>query len=286
MNRLQIFLLVSLILVVVLLVGGGLGGYYTWSLHQKNLSLEAKNKELQTLVTTTSGDLASTTARLQEEAAKTNELFSQVSTIASTVGTLDKLSKTDKELLKKYSKIYFLNENYIPARLATITPAFLYNPKAPFLIHASVWPYLERMIVAASSSGINLQINSAYRSFGTQAALKSNYKVVFGSGANKFSADQGYSEHQLGTTVDITTPSVAPTSLNFAKTPAYDWLLKNAYSYGFILSYPKENTYYQYEPWHWRFVGVALATKLHEENKFFYNYPQRLIDTYLVNIFD
>lgn len=282
----KVWLAVYFVLIVVLLVGTSAGGYFSWSLYQKNLVLEAKNQELQDLVATTTNNLASTTARLQTEVERNNALSDQVSSIAGTVGTLDKLSKTDKELLKKYSKIYFLNENYVPEKLATITPAFLYNPKIPFQIHASVWPYLERMILAASSSGISLEINSAFRSFVTQASLKSNYEVVYGSGANKFSADQGYSEHQLGTTVDLTADGVAPNSLNFAKSKSYDWLLVNAYKYGFILSYTKDNTYYQYEPWHWRFVGVQLATKLHEENKNFYDYPQRFIDAYLINIFD
>ena len=277
---------ISIVLILVVVIGGGVGGYFYWQLQTKNLSLENKNKELLSLVATTSNNLASTTARLQDETAKTNALSDQVSNIATTVGTLDKLSKTDKELLKKYSKIYFLNENYVPANLATITPAFLYNPKTSFQIHAQVLPYLERMIIDASSSGVSLQINSAYRSFGTQASLKSNYRVVYGLGANKFSADQGYSEHQLGTTVDLTAEGVAPTSLAFAKSKSYDWLINNAYKYGFILSYPPNNSYYQYEPWHWRFVGVALATKLHTENKYFYDYPQRFIDAYLVNIFD
>jgi len=57
--------------------------------------------------------------------------------------------------------------------------------------------------------------------------------------------------------------------LKFNKTKAYQWLLNNAYKYGFILSYPENNEYYIYEPWHWRFVGIKLATKLHNENKFF-----------------
>ncbi|PJC82708.1 hypothetical protein CO006_02150, partial [Candidatus Roizmanbacteria bacterium CG_4_8_14_3_um_filter_35_14] len=61
---------------------------------------------------------------------------------------------------------------------------------------------------------------------------------------------------------------------------------ENAYKYGFILSYPKQNTYYQFEPWHWRFVGMTLATKLHDTNQYFYNLAQREIDLYLISIFD
>ncbi|MFA6476086.1 MAG: M15 family metallopeptidase [Candidatus Paceibacterota bacterium] len=276
---------ILLILVIVLALGVAAGAYYSWLFHQKNLVLETKNRELQNLVATTTGDLASTTARLQAETERTNALSEEVSSIAGTVGTLNKLSQTDKELLKKYSKVYFLNEHYAPANLATVTPAFWINHE-PQLIHFSVAPYLEKLLERASSSGIDLRVSSAFRSFGTQTKIKANYKITYGSGANKFSADQGYSEHQLGTTVDFGTPSINGDYNKFGKTTSFTWLTENAYRYGFIMSYPPDNSYYQYEPWHWRFVGVALATKLHEENKYFYNYPQRLIDVYLVNIFD
>ncbi len=139
-----------------------------------------------------------------------------------------------------------------------------------------------------AASTTTIQIASAYRSFDTQESLKTSYKVIYGAGsANQFSADQGYSEHQLGTAVDLITPSMKGSlTTAFDKTPASLWLNDNAYKYGFILSYPKGNTYYQYEPWHWRFVGVQLATRLHNENKHFYDLDQRDINTYLVNIFD
>ena len=127
---------------------------------------------------------------------------------------------------------------------------------------------------------------SAFRSFDTQASLKSGYKITYGSGANKFSADQGYSEHQLGTSVDFTTPDVGGNFSKFQTDPAYQWLQNNAHHYGFILSYPEENTYYKFEPWHWRFVGVELASDLHGENKYFYDMDQREIDTYLIKLFD
>ncbi|MEK7495870.1 MAG: D-alanyl-D-alanine carboxypeptidase family protein, partial [Patescibacteria group bacterium] len=85
------------------------------------------------------------------------------------------------------------------------------------------------------------------------------------------------------------TPMFSRIFIIYLKTPlqaARLWLTENAYKYGFILSYPKQNTYYRFEPWHWRFVGVALATKLHDGNKYFYDLSQREIDQYLVSIFD
>ena len=110
--------------------------------------------------------------------------------------------------------------------------------------------------------------------------------MLYGSGANQFSAEQGYSEHQLGTTVDLTTSEVGELSVKLDATPAYQWLTANAYRYGFILSYPKGNAFYQYEPWHWRFVGVTLATKIAVAGTHFYEMLQNDIDANLVNIFD
>ncbi|MBI1974709.1 MAG: M15 family metallopeptidase [Candidatus Zambryskibacteria bacterium] len=210
----------------------------------------------------------------------------QISNLGNTVGTLEKLAQTDKELLRKYSKIYFLNENYIPATLADIDEPYIYNGSHNFLIHAKVWPYLRNLLESANVSGIKLLIASAYRSYGTQASLKSSYQVTYGSGANRFSADQGYSEHQLGTTADFTTEKIGGEFSKFEKDSAFEWLNKNAHKYGFILSYPDGNAYYKFEPWHWRFVGVKLATRLHDDGKYFYDLDQREIDKYLVNIFD
>ena len=215
-----------------------------------------------------------------------NEFFAeQISGIQGTVNVLEKLSKTDEELLQKYSKVYFLNENYVPENLSVIDKKYTYNQNEIYQIHAKAQPFLYALLETASSSGSGLEIISAYRSFGTQASLKYGYSVVYGSGANQFSADQGYSEHQLGTTVDLTSKDNVPFS-KFDTTQAYKWLQENAYKYGFILSYPKSNQYYRFEPWHWRFVGVSLATKLHDNNQYFYGLDQREIDAYLVSIFD
>jgi hypothetical protein len=70
------------------------------------------------------------------------------------------------------------------------------------------------------------------------------------------------------------------------KTEEYKWLLDNAHKYGFILSYPKDDTYYIFEPWHWRYVGVELATKLYNEKISFYSMDQRTLDSYLLNLFN
>ncbi|MEK7634994.1 MAG: M15 family metallopeptidase [Patescibacteria group bacterium] len=216
-----------------------------------------------------------------------NSTFSgQINQIANTVGKLDQLSKTDKELLQKYSKVYFLNENYIPEDLTNIPSNYVYEKDKEIKFHTKAFPFLQDMINAATRSGINLEIISGFRSFSDQSSLKNAYTFTYGTGANKFSADQGYSEHQLGTTIDFTTPDLGSGYTDFEKAAAYDWLLSNAFKYGFVISYLKGNAYYQFEPWHWRFVGRSLANMLRQENKNFYDIPQRTIDAYLINIFD
>lgn len=210
----------------------------------------------------------------------------QILELGGTIVTLEKLAKTDEELLKKYSKVYFLSENYRPAKLVAIDPIHLFN-KDSAQIHTQVWPHLEILLELARSKGIELLIASAFRSFDTQSTLKSEYKVIYGAGtANQFSADQGYSEHQLGTAVDFTTVNVGGTFSAFKTDPAYEWLLANAYKYGFVLSYPEGNAYYKFEPWHWRFVGVELAKRLYINKEYFYDLGQREIDEYLIKLFD
>ena len=216
-----------------------------------------------------------------------NDLFeSQIQAIGSTVGTLDKLSKTDKELLQKYSKIYFLNENYIPSALTVINYKNVFDAEKVQLFHTKAYPFLVSLLDTANATNTPILVVSAYRSFTEQSAIKTSYKITYGSGANSFSADQGYSEHQLGTTLDFTTPNLGSSFAKFETTNQYKWLTENAWKYGFVLSYPKGNTYYQYEPWHWRFVGLELAEKLHISKQNFYDLPQREIDTFLVSIFD
>lgn len=211
----------------------------------------------------------------------------QVGSITGTVTDLQKLSKTDPELLAKYSKVFFLSDNYAPARLVQIPSRYLYNEKLTLQIIPEVLPYLQKMLDEAENDGVPLYVSSAYRSFASQVALKNQYSVTYGAGtANQFSADQGYSEHQLGTTIDLITTGTKGQLEGFDKTPAYAWALKNAHRYGFVLSYPKNNSFYVFEPWHWRFVGVKLATYLHEKGTYFYTLDQRTIDTYLINLYD
>ncbi|PIT92151.1 MAG: hypothetical protein COU08_04035 [Candidatus Harrisonbacteria bacterium CG10_big_fil_rev_8_21_14_0_10_42_17] len=224
---------------------------------------------------------------LYAEQGKMNFFEQQIREITGVVGGLEKLSKTDPELLKKYSKVFFLNEHYVPSTLGLADIHFSVSPDKPQQFQRDALPFLVSLLQSAENAGIDLKLLSAYRPFYFQASLKSQYTVTYGAGtANQFSADQGYSEHQLGTAIDFTTSIAGEDLSQFENAPAYQWLLDNAYRFGFILSYPEDNTYYIFEPWHWRFVGVMLAQKLHDEGRHFYDLDQRDIDEYLASLFD
>lgn len=294
------------ILAVLLLASAG-GLYYEY--RQKNSVSEALAHTLASNTETVSekdariagleASVASTTetlrlteearanleSRLADKETEVNGLSKQVEKISGTVGVLDKLAKVDKELLIKYSKIYFLNENYKPAKITQIEQKYSAVTSDQYL-ESHVYSHITAMIDDAKSDGVEIKIRSAYRSFDSQKNLKSAYTVRYGTGANTFSADQGYSEHQLGTTIDFTSNENGDQLIGFDTTKAYAWLQKHAYKYGFILSYPKGNAYYVYEPWHWRFVGTRLAGDLHDDNKNFYDLDQREINKYLVDLFD
>lgn len=281
-------------LLVIFLVGGscfGLIQYFEYRirieanklayLENANQKLSNEVKKMEAMI---KGDVANV---LSQEQQKNEDLKNTFNGIKDTVDVLKRLSVIDMELLKKYSKAYFLNEHYVPISLTDVESDYRISKSTNYQIESDVWPHLKEMIEASNNDDMGIRVLSGYRSFSTQAILKSNYKVTYGAGtANKFSADQGYSEHQLGTAVDFSTVKTKGTLEGFDKTPEYKWLKENAYKYGFVISYPAGNTYYKYEPWHWRFVGVALATKLNEQNMYFYDMDQRAIDTYLSKIFE
>lgn len=284
--------LAVVVITLALLVGGV--GYAAYATFQ---ALETAGEERAAL----RAQLASTTEQLSELATQSEQLAdrtqaqqevlknldSRLGNIDGQVSQIQKLQNTDPELLAKYSKTYFLNEHYEPQGLATIPEEYRHPPNEEEQFHAQIWSKLESMFEAARGDGIELKVVSAYRSFSEQEQLKAHYDVVYGeSAANQFSAAQGYSEHQLGTTVDFTTESLGADFTTIDTTQAYTWLQEHAHEYGFVLSYPSDNGYYRFEPWHWRYVGVELAQRLEREGEHFYDLPQRTIDTYRDDFFE
>jgi LAS superfamily LD-carboxypeptidase LdcB len=249
-------------------------------------SIEAENNLLLEKLANASLDIAQLQAALDMATSSIESLEKTKRRAEREIRELEETLETDKQLLQKYSKVFFLNEHYEPSDLEDIDPEYLFNPDRPAQFHGEAMRDLERMLDDAQEDGYSIKVVSAFRSFETQSQLKSNYSVRYGTGANAFSADQGYSEHQLGTAVDLTSPTVGGLYTSFGTSPEFKWLKDNAHRFGFILSYPEGNQYYVYEPWHWRFVGSDLARELEKKDMNFYDMEQRDIDKYLGDIFD
>ncbi len=129
----------------------------------------------------------------------------------------------------------------------------------------------DKMLADAKKAGFILDAFSGYRSYDYQKTLYENYVARDGQdAADRYSARPGYSEHQTGLVYDI--GEVGKESLwlteTFGETEAGRWLRDHAHHYGFIMRYPqgKEDiTGYMYESWHFRYVGVEVATTIFEQ---------------------
>lgn len=258
----------------------------TAQLENKNNQLESQLSGMQDKVTSLNEELEEAEDELEEEQERNDELEERVEEVTDSVGVLENTVDTEPELLKKYSRTFFLSENYEPESLEEIDDEYLPEGEEDLTVDERVWPYLEDLLEDAHDDDIDLLITSAYRPFGEQAQLNNSYTQVFGSGANQFSAQQGYSEHQLGTTIDFVTEESDELTTQFAQTEAFEWLEDNAHEYGFVISYPEGNRFYQFEPWHWRFVGEELAQDLEDEDAYLYDWSQREIDSYRAEMFD
>ena len=130
--------------------------------------------------------------------------------------------------------------------------------------------HLGRLVEAAATDGEELVVASAYRSYEEQQSSHKRLASVYGAGAGGMSAAPGHSQHQLGTAVDFTNAAVSyQVWLPFGKTTAYRWLQHHAQEHGFVLAYPRgkeEETGYQWEPWHYRYVGVEIAQRLEKSS--------------------
>ncbi|MFR8665800.1 MAG: D-alanyl-D-alanine carboxypeptidase family protein [Ruthenibacterium sp.] len=115
----------------------------------------------------------------------------------------------------------------------------------------------EQLLAAGKEAGVNLKLVAGYRTYDRQ-------KASYDGGVSN--AAPGTTEHNLGFSADImSTTEQSYDTAKFEATPEYKWLSENAANYGFILRYPsgKEGvTGFDYEPWHYRYVGVEQAQKI------------------------
>ncbi|WP_241992727.1 M15 family metallopeptidase [Cryobacterium lactosi] len=119
-----------------------------------------------------------------------------------------------------------------------------------------------------AETGLALQSQSAYRGFDAQTRIYNNDVGNLGqAGADLSTARPGTSEHQTGLTIDISAlPGECSLNACFADTPHGQWLAANAWRFGFLLRYPADKTPvtgYEFEPWHFRYIGIDLATEMH-----------------------
>lgn len=133
-----------------------------------------------------------------------------------------------------------------------------------------------RLIEDARKDGIELLVSSAYRSYDAQVVSYGRLNAIYGEKAKHFSAPPGHSEHQLGTAMDVSNSATDYRLIQrFGQTKAFEWLDRNAASYGFVLSYPREaeeHTGYSWEPWHYRYIGERNAVRYKQSD---YASPQR-----------
>ncbi|MGH2444570.1 MAG: D-alanyl-D-alanine carboxypeptidase family protein, partial [Candidatus Limnocylindria bacterium] len=158
--------------------------------------------------------------------------------------------------------IFMLPSGYGPADLVRTSIAGVNGGHSVRRIAAAD---LVAMASAARAAGRPIAIVSAFRSYAAQVTTFNQNVARYGLElALRRSARPGHSEHQLGTTLDVTHSGGAiPWSYHdWATHPTGAWMRDNAWRFGFVMSYPKgsfDTTCYDYEPWHYRYVGREMA---------------------------
>lgn len=187
-----------------------------------------------------------------------------------------KYLNTNKVLVNKYN---YLGKNYIPNNLENIN--IKYARKGMKLVKEARIAF-EKMAKDAKKDGYNIIAMSSYRSYKYQVDLYNKYKKKDGKeAADTYSARPGYSEHQTGLATDIYNGKTDFN--NFEKTKEFKWMQKNAHKYGFILRFPKDKvkqTGYQYESWHYRYVGKKASKYIKKHKLCFEEYYIKKIEEY------
>ncbi len=184
-----------------------------------------------------------------------------------------------KQIIQNPSNLLALvNKDYA---LDEYKPTDLVRPDVPFVfgnqelekayLRKEAAEQLEEMFTAAKAQGVMLTAISGYRSYEYQKMLLEREIAQFGEEKAVMAvAPPGQSEHQSGLAMDISSQSNNfQVNIEFADTKEGKWLAENAYKYGFILRYPEDKvsiTQYQYEPWHFRYVGKDAAKVIYEND--------------------
>lgn len=180
--------------------------------------------------------------------------------------TNTKKSKVELKELMLTNKYYHLDKSYNSDNMVKVSNTYAYGTDQ--MLTSDTFEAFKEMWTSAKSEGLTLIINSSYRSYEDQENVYEYYKATKGEEeADLIAAHPGFSEHQTGMALDLQT--YGSTGKTFENFDEFKWLEKNAYKYGFILRYPKDKEYltgYEYESWHFRYVGKEAA-KYIQENK-------------------
>jgi len=186
--------------------------------------------------------------------------------------TNTKKSDISKNELMLTNKFYSLDNTYNSENMVTVSKQYSYGEKQ--MVTSATFDAFLSMFNDAKKEDLTLIINSSFRSYEDQEQIYKFYKDTRGeSQANKIAAKAGFSEHQTGMAIDIQT--YGSTASTFEEFDEFKWLQENAHKYGFILRYPKDKEYltgYEYESWHYRYVGIEAATYIYENNITFDEY--------------
>lgn len=155
--------------------------------------------------------------------------------------------------------------DFAPGDLRTAAIPYVYEP----VLRDEAATAAEQLVAAATAEGIALTAQSSYRSYASQQRVYAGWVAQLGqAAADLTSARPGHSEHQTGLSIDFSAvPASCTLDQCFAETPQGRWLAENAWRFGFHLRYPDGATPvtgYEFEPWHYRYVGVELAAELRE----------------------
>lgn len=194
------------------------------------------------------------------------------------------LSDTKKDILILTNKYLRLDEDYKPSDLEKIKVDYFINGNSKVsYLRKDARDAFERLSADSIKNNTPVYGQSAYRSYEKQSILYNSAVESYGKEkADNDTARPGHSEHQTGLAIDVSSTK-AGNMLDFENTDSFNWMVNNAHKYGFILRYPKgkENIHgYICEAWHYRYVGVKVATDMHN------NYSDLTFDEYYYKFID
>jgi D-alanyl-D-alanine carboxypeptidase len=164
---------------------------------------------------------------------------------------------------------YGLPASYVPDDLVPASEAGLSGVSGTKLVRSVLVDDLAAMRGAWEAAGLTITVDSAYRSYGAQAATFDSWVTRIGpEAATLRTARPGHSEHQLGTAIDVSSPGWSGRFGDWAlETAEGAWMAEHAWEYGFVMSYAgggQAVTCFGYEPWHYRWIGGDTAAEHRE----------------------